>query len=217
MSPVFERTVERLDAAPLRQRVLIFVAVLLLVAFLADAAFIAPLRNAQTRLGAEIALKQKEAAALSAALSELAIKGRTHPDVALRERQAQVQRQVENVGERIAQERRRFTPPERMRAALEEMLRANPRLSLVELRTLAPVSLGEAAGGAAAGRGLYRHGMELTVAGTYVDFYEYLRMLERLPTQLYWGRAELSVSSYPQAALKLTIYTVSFDPAWLVV
>jgi MSHA biogenesis protein MshJ len=214
------RVFERLDAAPLRQRVLVFVAALLAVAFVADAILIAPLRGAQQRLGNAIAQKQKEAASLAAAARDIAEKGRTHPDVALRERQAELQRELAQVDARIVQERKRFTPPERMRGALEEMLRANPRLSLVELRTLAPVALGEAAAGnAAAGtpRGLFRHGLEITVAGTYVDFYEYLRTLERLPTQLYWGRAELAVGTYPSAVLKLTVYTVSFDPAWLVV
>jgi MSHA biogenesis protein MshJ len=64
---------------------------------------------------------------------------------------------------------------------------------------------------------LFRHGIELTVSGAYLDLYEYLRTLERLPAQLYWGRAELSVSEYPSITLKLTLYTVSFDRAWLTV
>jgi hypothetical protein len=44
-----------------------------------------------------------------------------------------------------------------------------------------------------------------------------LRSLERLPTQLYWHQAELSVDKYPVVILKLTAYTVSFDRAWLIV
>lgn len=220
MKQAAQRALERLDEAPLRQRVLVFVAALLAVAFAADAILIAPLRGAQQRLASGIAQKQKEAASLAAAARDMVDKSRTHPDVALRERQAELQRELAQMEARIVQERKRFTPPERMREALAELLRANPRLSLVELRALAPVALGEAAAAnVAAGtpRGLYRHGLEITVAGTYLDFYDYLRTLERLPTQLYWGRAELVVGSYPGAVLKLTVYTVSFDPAWLVV
>ena len=41
--------------------------------------------------------------------------------------------------------------------------------------------------------------------------------LEGLPTQLYWGRAELVADVYPVLTLKLTVYTVSFDQAWLIV
>jgi MSHA biogenesis protein MshJ len=50
-----------------------------------------------------------------------------------------------------------------------------------------------------------------------LDLYEYLRTLEHLPTQLYWGRAELASGEYPASTLKLTLYTVSFDRAWLIV
>jgi hypothetical protein len=55
------------------------------------------------------------------------------------------------------------------------------------------------------------------VSGTYGELYDYLRMLERLPTQLYWARAELAVGQHPTLTLRLTAYTVSFDPAWLIV
>ncbi len=67
------------------------------------------------------------------------------------------------------------------------------------------------------GRRVFRHGLELTVAGSYLDLYAYLSALEGLKTQLYWGRAEMSVAEYPVVTLKLTVYTLSFDQAWLVV
>ena len=215
MSPILERYAERFDNAPLRQRVLMFIAAALVIAFVAEVALVGPLRDRHGRLGAEITQKQKEAASLGAALQNLTDRNRVHPDVALRERQAALQRELAEVNARVLQEGQRFTPPDRMRDALEGMLRSNPRLALLELRTLPPVALAEP--GAAAKPGLYRHGMELTVAGTYLDFYEYLRTLEKLPTQLYWGKAEITVGQHPGATLKLTVYTVSFDSAWLVV
>lgn len=219
MSALVKRYADRFDAAPLRQRVLMFVALALVIAFAAEVALVGPLRDRHRQLGAEIAQRQKEAAALGAALQSLTERNRAHPDMGLRERQAALQRELAQVNARILREGQRFTPPDRMRGALEGMLRSHPRLALLELRTLPPVALGEpgAANGAAAKPGLYRHGMELTVAGTYLDFYEYLRTLEGLPTQLYWGKAELTVGQHPGATLKLTVYTVSFDSAWLVV
>lgn len=219
MSALIKRYAGRFDEAPLRQRVLMFVALALVIAFVADVALVGPLRDRHKRLGAEITQKQKEAASLGAALQALTDRNRAHPDMGLRERQAALQRELAQVNARVLQEGQRFTPPDRMRGALEGMLRANPRLALLELRTLPAVALAEprAASGAGAKPGLYRHGIELTVAGTYLDFYEYLRTLEKLPTQLYWGKAELTVGQHPGATLKLTVYTVSFDSAWLVV
>jgi MSHA biogenesis protein MshJ len=219
MSALLKRYAARFDDAPLRQRVLMFVALALVIAFLAEVALVGPLRERHRRLGAEITLKQKEAVSLGAALQSLTDRTRVHPDIGLRERQAALQGELAQVNARVLQEGQRFTPPDQMRGALEGMLRSNPRLALLEMRTLPAVALGEpgAASGAAAKPALYRHGMELTVAGTYLDFYEYLRTLEKLPTQLYWGKAELAVGQHPGATLKLTVYTVSFDSAWLVV
>ena len=113
-----------------------------------------------------------------------------------------------------AEEQRRFTAPDRMRGLLEDMLERNKRLRLVELKTLpaSPITEGQAEGSR-----VFRHGVEMTISGAYLDLYEYLSALEHLPTQLYWGRADLSVSEYPETTLKLTVYTVSFDKAWLIV
>jgi MSHA biogenesis protein MshJ len=104
-----------------------------------------------------------------------------------------------------------------MRGVLQEMLERNNRLALLDLTTLPVVAVVPSRAGTGPTSGMYRHGIELTVSGTYGDLYEYLRALERLPSQLYWARAELAVKEHPLLTLKLTIHTVSFDRAWLIV
>jgi MSHA biogenesis protein MshJ len=67
----------------------------------------------------------------------------------------------------------------------------------------------------APGAVLYRHGVELTVRGGYLDMVDAMGALEALPTQLFWGRAQLDVEDYPKARLTLTLYTLSLDPKWM--
>jgi MSHA biogenesis protein MshJ len=62
---------------------------------------------------------------------------------------------------------------------------------------------------------LYRHGVEITVRGNYLDMIDYMTALESLPTQLFWGGAKLEVEDYPISRLTLTMYTLSLDPKWL--
>jgi MSHA biogenesis protein MshJ len=213
-----KRMAERLDAATLRERLLVFIAAASVLVFAAHAAFIGPLRAEQKRLAAESEQQQKELRTIQASLQKLASRAAGQdPDAANRARQAVLRAELASLNQRIEQEQQRFTPPERMRSVLEEMLERNRRLVLLDLRTLAPVPVGTARGGPAGSAGLYRHGIELSVSGTYPELYEYLRALERLPTQLYWGRAELTVTDYPSSTLKLTVYTVSFDRTWLIV
>jgi MSHA biogenesis protein MshJ len=95
------------------------------------------------------------------------------------------------------------------------MLERNKRLQLLDLKTLPIADLAVAQGNA--GRRIFRHGVELTVSGSYLDLHAYLRALEELSTQIYWARAEMNVTAYPAVSLKLTVYTVSFDKAWLIV
>ncbi len=62
---------------------------------------------------------------------------------------------------------------------------------------------------------LFRHGVEITLSGSYLDMIAYMEALEALPTQLFWGKAEFEVENYPNARLTLTLYTLSMDKKWM--
>lgn len=62
---------------------------------------------------------------------------------------------------------------------------------------------------------LYRHGVEMVLQGSYLDMVAYMEALERLPVQLFWGKAQLDAGSYPVAKLTLTLYTLSLDDKWM--
>jgi MSHA biogenesis protein MshJ len=212
-----QRYAERIDNATLRERALIFFCCAVVMIYAVNAALIDPLRSRQKALAAENEKLRLESQTLQASLQRLVQGGSGDIDAANRARQAAAREELSRLNAQVAQEQRRFTPPERMRTVLAEMFQGNKRLSLVDLKTLPVVPLASAPAGPGGEPGMFRHGIELTVSGTYVDLYEYLRMLERLPTQVYWGRAELAAGEYPVSTLKLTLYTVSFDRAWLIV
>ena len=62
---------------------------------------------------------------------------------------------------------------------------------------------------------IYKHGVEITVSGQYEDFLRYLDKLEALPWQLYWGDLYVDGSDYPAVRMRLLVYTLSLDEAWL--
>lgn len=215
MNAALKRYVDRIDSATLRERALMFAAAALILVFVANALFIKPLRDTQRRLSADIAQREVELRTVQAELQRLAQSRGSDPDTLNRKRLAELRAELVDLDAKIAIEQKRFTSPERMRTVLEEMLERERRLRLVDLKTL-PISDLSATQGQA-GRRVFRHGVELTLAGSYLDLHAYLKALEGLSTQLYWGRAEMSVGAYPVATLKLTVYTLSFDQAWLVV
>jgi MSHA biogenesis protein MshJ len=215
MKAMLKRYAERVDNATLRERVLLFAAATLVLLFLANALLLKPLREAQRRYTAEIAQRQTELSTVQAELQRMARGREADPDARNRARLAALRAEETVLNAQLAEEQRRFTTPQRMREVLGEMLERNKRLQLVDLRTLPITDLSATQG--QAGRRIFRHGVELTVVGSYLDLHAYLRALEELSTQLYWGKLEMNVTAYPSVSLKLTVYTVSFDKAWLVV
>jgi MSHA biogenesis protein MshJ len=61
--------------------------------------------------------------------------------------------------------------------------------------------------------GFYRHGVELTLKGSYFELVQYLSQLEKLPARLIWGRTELQVEQYPEVRLTVQVRTVSSQPS----
>jgi len=109
---------------------------------------------------------------------------------------------------------------------LRQVLSRNANLQLLALQTLpvTPLLEKENAGHDAAvpavsapvlGKQIFKHGVELTVRGNYLDLLQYLTSLERLPTQMFWGKVKMQVVQYPAAELTLTLYTLSLDKIWL--
>ena len=217
MKALFKKYSERIDSASMRERVLLFLAAALILAFLFYSALINPLRDSQRRLSSNNAQHERELRTIQGEIQRMvsARNGDGDADARNRDRAAALRAEIAALDGRIAEEQRRFTTPQRMRDVLEEMLQREKRLRLIDLKTLPVTDLAATQG--QPGRRVYRHGVELTLAGSYLDLHAYLSALEGLSTQLYWGRAEMSVAEYPIATLKLTVYTLSFDQAWLVV
>lgn len=66
------------------------------------------------------------------------------------------------------------------------------------------------------GAGIYKHAIEIRIAGSYPDLARYLSELENMPQRILWERAELSVDKYPRNILTVTVYTLSLDKQWLI-
>ena len=217
-----------MEAASLRERALIFAAAATVLIALLNAALVEPEFVKQRRLSREVAQRQDDIRTMQEQLQKLTIARQADPDQVNRRQLETLRRRITEVDAKLSEEQRKFAPPERIGALLEEMLSRNRRLQLVDLRTLPAVALGRAgeaekaaakpaADKPAASGPIYRHGVEITVAGTYLDLLAYLRDLEKLPNQMYWGKLDLGVAAYPQVTLKLSVYTLSLDLAWLVV
>lgn len=62
---------------------------------------------------------------------------------------------------------------------------------------------------------MFRHGVEITLVGSYADLLNYVSTLEKMPHRVLWGSLKLAVEEYPRARMTLTVYTLSLDRTWL--
>ena len=233
MKRLWQRYGEKMDGATLRERVMIFAASATVLIALLNTLLIEPQLVKQRRLSAEVTQRQGEMRTMQEQLRALALVRQADPDRELRRQLDALKLTVSETEARLLEEQRKFAPPEQVGVLLGEMLARNRKLQLVDMRTLPVASFAgnsaeaekppaqkpaAAKPAAPAGGGqIYRHGVEITVSGSYLDLLAYLQTLEKLPSQLYWGRLELSAATYPQVTLKLSVYTLSLNLAWLVV
>ena len=233
MKRLWQRYVEKMDGASLRERALVFAASAAVLIALLNTLLIEPQLVKQRRLSGEVAQRQGEMRTIQEKLQAVALARQADPDREIRRQLEALKLKVSETEARLLEEQRKFAPPEQVGVLLGEMLSRNRKLQLVDLRTLPVASFAGNATVAdkgppqkpaaakpatpAGGGQIYRHGVEITVSGNYLDLLAYLKDLEQLPSQLYWGKVELSVAAHPKVTLKLSVYTLSLDLSWLVV
>jgi MSHA biogenesis protein MshJ len=214
-----------------RERGLVFAAVLVALVMGSESLFITPLWQQRRVLNKDIQARQGELATLQQVVAILEAPGNTAGAGELAQLQA-LERQLAEQDGQLDRFRAGLVAPREMPSVLEALLARHHRLKLVALKTLAAEAVGasvespgaeppaaapaQAAASPADGtQHLYRHPVELTVRGSYADLAAYVSALERLRPRLLWRALELDAGRPTGPELRLRLYTLSLDKAWL--
>lgn len=228
MKRYWELASAKIDEMSLRERTMIFAAAAFVLISVLNAVLLDPLLSKQKALSAQVVQQQEKAKALQAQIQSLMQARSDDQHSPLRNRAAQLKQQLQEQRAYVQGRRDRMVEPGKMAELLEQVLKRNEQLQLVELKTLPVSSLLErpAASGAAAPasanspdgqKQIFKHGVRITVRGSYLEMLRYISALEKMPVQMIWGDANMSVDHYPNAVLTLTLYTLSLDKTWLTV
>ena len=221
MQAQIDKIVAKVDGFSLRERALIFFAAAALLVSLVDSLFLEPLLNKQKTISAQVVQQQEKMKEVQSQIDNLVRAQQADANSPQRERIRALRQQIADGDAYLKSRRDKLVPPEKMAQLLEQVLNKNGRLQLVALDTL-PVSLlvepstdTAAVQMASSEKQIYKHGVKITVRGSYADLVQYLTALEKLPTQMFWGVAKMDVIKHPVAELTLTLYTLSLDKTWL--
>lgn len=223
---------QKFDAYSLRERVLLAMATVVVTFFLVDALLLKVWSRQNAVLKTSIAEQRVESERVAAQLKEMRDRAGLHPDEQARGRIREIELKIAEIDARLKSASKQLVPPERMATMLEDLLKRNNRLKLVKMATLpAAELLSRDQGGTpsqasdparneaqpSGGQNIYKHGVELTLRGSYFDMLEYLSQIEALPWQMYWGHLKLDAREYNRPVLTLTLYTLSLEKIWLTI
>lgn len=239
MKAAWLRLAARYDAFSLRERWMVAAAVLGGIVLVASSLFIDPALKRLKIAERGIAEQRTQLTTLQAQMRALQSPGQ-NPDVAVRAELAAAKEKLAELGGRFAALEKSLVSPQRMPSLLEDLIGRQGGLRLLGLRTLPVTSVlekkaaaenvmsADSAGKAvdklvASGRaadispGLFKHGVEIKLEGSYQELAAYLARLEKSPAKLLWSGVALSAEKHPKLVLTLTVYTLSLDQTWLII
>ena len=139
------------------------------------------------------------------------------PDLVARAELAGVKNQLGEVGGRLEAIESALLPSQRMPSLLEQMIGRDTGLRLLSLRSLplAPLvdkktSVDETAPAKSVDKpanpevGLFKHGVEIKLEGSYQALLSYLERLEQSKSALLWSSISLSAEKHPKLVLTQT-------------
>lgn len=233
MKRYWELVRSKIDGMSLRERALIFLAAAFVVVALVKVVLLDPLLAKQKVLSAQVVQQQEKMKELQAQMQVQLQAKRDDEYSPLRTRLAQLKRQLQEQNGYLQSRSDRLVEPDKMAGLLEQVLNKNDKLQLVELKTLPASPLVEKPQAATLQppatnlpsgqkqpdlqKQIFKHGIQITVRGGYLNMLRYLAALEKMPAQMFWGEISMSVDKYPDAVLTLTLYTLSLDKTWLTV
>ncbi len=217
MAERIKQYANRFDAQTLRERALISLSLLVVVAFLWWVYYAEPVLQQTVALEREnqrIAGEVGNSRALLAQVRQR-IKSGVH-----QEKQAQLSLLLQNLTE--LDQRLRVTTielidPENMFRLMNELVYRESRLKLLNLkrREVRPAIPRDDAEDSSQEPSIYRHVLEIEFAGGYLEILEYMRVLEAIDWKLLWDEIEINSDEYPRATVKLVISTLSTRKEWV--
>lgn len=203
---------EKLDAFSVRERLLVLLTALVLMAALWHVLLMQPLQQRATQTRTELIELENRIAAANHNLEEqiLQLAGGGNEQ---RTRIASLRRRIDEINATLGNHAAELIDPAEMAQVLEGVLKEQSRLTLVRIRNMTPDSL--SADETPDAVTFYRHGLEIEVEGSYAACIEYLNAIEALPWRLYWQVLELDVIDYPRNRIRIEVSTLSLDEEWI--
>ena len=210
----------KFEALNQRERWMVACALFVVVYAVINMLLLSPVLARQKILTDELATDQAQIQTLNQQISALAQSPVIDPDAQNKQRIAELLSRLAQLESQLTGLQTSLINPDKMPDLLHNLLKKNGKLKLIELQTLPVKGLLESDSedkhqNSKQDLPVFKHGVEITIEGRYLDLLEYVTELEKMPWHVLWSKAALNAEHYPDSQLKLTVYTLSLDKTWL--
>ncbi len=211
------------EAQPVRQRVLLLVAVAAVSFTLWDAVLMRSLTVREEQAEADTELLEKQVKALELEAEATVKKLAADPNLERRKRKAELQRQLADLDARFHERTADLIPPTEMVRVLKELLGRETKLQLVRLESLVAMPLlspedeesETGSDSATAQVRVFRHGLVIEMLGDYLSALHYLQAVEELPWKFFWESLNYEVQEWPVGRITLKVLSLSTEEGWI--
>lgn len=218
MKERLQQLANRVDRLTLRERVLVFLAVVAVAWSAWDMILLAPYTAKRDAARQEVADIRDRVGRLNNAIEETLASRDSDPNEALRQRLESLEARMDDIDGNIRTATADLVRPSDMPGLLRAVLEKQTDLELVRMSSVPPeplISQEELGGQAGEIGNIWRHGLRLEVRGHYLDVLEYVEALEELEWRFLWGGIEIATEQYPDNRVVIVVNTLSLGENWI--
>lgn len=200
-----------------REQILILLAGLGLMGWLLYILAIEPSFKQSKSIAAEYTAALEKQNQLTQNIANINAKFSQDPNAPVKQKIALLDQKIVELDRDLSNQTKNLVPPEQMVSMLRGVLEAQDKVELVALASIAPtpVFLTQPKEGEQPEADLHRHGVSITVQGSYFDIHEYLSRLEALRWEFFWKTFDYQIATYPTGIVTFEIYTLSTSSAFI--
>lgn len=214
MKQQWQKLALRVDAMQLRERVFLFLAIIMCLLALADTVWLSPAQLANQQAKLRFAAQGTELQRLRDELKAMAQP--VDASKAVRDQIAEANLRLDAINQDIKTVAPQAEGGAAIEQALVQFLRRQEGLTLIRTATLAqdavsPKAATASAANTAAPAVLSRRGLELSVSGSYAELVRYVRTLENALPTMRWGNLQIKTTKQAPE-MTLQVYVVGVPP-----
>ena len=200
---------EWFEQRPLRERVILLSAICVVMVYVWMLIGFDALASKGDARRQQLLNLEEENLRLSQQHAILMLDAEEEPNTALERQIARLRAQNDRLDTEVGAMSVTLVEPERMAMVLSRVMANQPSIQLVSVQNKSAEQLFFRAVDSGEPLVVYKHGLRLSLSGTYLDSLQYLADIEDLGVRFFWETAEFSVAEYPNGKLSLEVFTLS--------